>query len=586
MKTSKEPFLAWQRRIISRFLPEIRPDQRKLLALALLSLVMTAANTSLIWMIGSAVSEIAGGRFEELNRTLLIIAGIVLVAQIMRFIYTYHLQRISLRFVDRVRGRLLDHVMFLSFPIMQTFAKGDLMTRLSGNVTRLLTFFVNAPLNFLSNVVIVVVYASMLFWIDWKLALIALAFAPLFFLAQLFVAPRAGEASRSLTRERVKLVSMEEQVLANLRGISAFTGETSIREAHHRQFDMTRQWALKVRRIRVLNNAFTTFLVYVAGLTIVFSGISGVQSGQTTLGALVSFLIYLRFSIFPIRNIAHIPVKLAADRPAAERVMELLDSPPTVVDHHPNNALQIHRGEIEFRDVLFSYPNTTRQVLTNVSHAIHGGECVALVGPSGSGKSTFANLLLRFYDPQQGSIAIDGTDISTVSLVSLRRQLSIVWQEPFLIDGSLRDNLRLARPDASDDQISSACQASYCSEFIDKLDRGLDTIIGVRGVALSVGQRQRIAIAQAFLRDTPILVLDEASSALDSSSEKVISEALQRLREGRTTLIIAHRYSSIRAAGRILYFAGDGTVVTGTHEELLQRIEHYERAVAWQTGGR
>ncbi len=586
MKTSKGPFLAWQRRIITRFLTEIRPDQGKLLALALLSLVMTAANTSLIWMIGSAVSAIAAGRFEELNHTLLIIAGIVLVAQVMRFIYAFHLQRISLRFVDRVRGRLLNHVMSLSFPIMQTFAKGDLMTRLSGNVTRLLTFFVNAPLNFLSNVVIVVVYASMLFWIDWKLALIALAFAPLFFLAQLFVAPRAGEASRSLTRERVKLVSMEEQALANLRGISAFTGEPAIREVHHRQFDMTRYWALKVRRIRVLNNAFTTFLVYVAGLTIVFSGISGVQSGQMTLGALVSFLIYLRFSIFPIRNIAHIPVKLEADRPAAERVMELLDTPPTVVDRHPNNALQVSRGKIEFRDVSFGYPNTPQPVLTNVSHVIHGGECVALVGPSGSGKSTFANLLLRFYDPQQGAIAIDGTDIGTVSLVSLRRQISIVWQEPFLIDGSLRDNLRLARPDASDDQIAAACQASYCSEFIDKLDRGLDTIIGVRGVALSVGQRQRIAIAQAFLRDTPILVLDEASSALDSHSEKVISEALQKLREGRTTLIIAHRYSSIRAAGRILYFAGDGTVVTGTHEELLQRIEHYERAVAWQTGGR
>lgn len=582
MKTNKGPAFAWQRQILRRFLPDIQPDRGKLVGLALLSLAMTIANTLLIWNIGSAVSDIAGGKFEQLNHTLLVIAGIVLATQAMSFVYTYHLQRVSLRFVDRVRGRVLDHIMFLSFPVLNTFAKGDLMARLSGNVDRLLTFFINAPLNFISNIVIVTVYVSMLFWIDWKLALIALAFVPLFFIAQMFVAPRAGHASQKLTQERATLISMEEQSLANLRGISAFSGEGSVREAHRQQFDAARQWALKIRRIRVLNNAFTTFLIYIAGLVIVFSGISGVQSGQLTLGALVSFLVYLRFSIFPIRNIAHIPVKLQADRPAAQRVMEVLDAVPQVADAHPQTALHISRGEIRFQDVTFSYPKTQRPIFSRLSLEIHAGESVALVGPSGAGKSTLANLLLRFYDPQSGAITIDDTDIRTVSLRSLRQQISIVWQQPLVINGSIRDNLLLAKADASIEQLHASCKSSHAMEFIEKLEKGLDTALGPGGIELSVGQVQRLAIAQAFLRDTPILILDEATSSLDSLSDKMIVDALGALRKNRTTLLIAHRFSSIRSASRVMYFPGDGSVHCGTHDELARSLPDYKTAIDWQ----
>jgi ABC-type multidrug transport system fused ATPase/permease subunit len=211
---------------------------------------------------------------------------------------------------------------------------------------------------------------------------------------------------------------------------------------------------------------------------------------------------------------------------------------------------------------------------------------VALVGPSGSGKSTFANLLLRFHDPQQGQITVDGVDIKSVTLKSLRHNIAIVWQEPFFINDTIRENLRLAKENASEQQMIDACKASFAWEYIEKLDAGLDTTIGTAGVSLSVGQFQRLAIAQAFLRDAPILVLDEASSALDSRSEQMLLEALARLRKNRTTLIIAHRYSSIRSADRVLYFNGDGTVTSGSHEELLARHDGYQQAVQWQTQGK
>ena len=206
------------------------------------------------------------------------------------------------------------------------------------------------------------------------------------------------------------------------------------------------------------------------------------------------------------------------------------------------------------------------------------------MGPSGSGKSTFANLLLRFYDPQQGQVSVDGTDIKTVTLDSLRNNIAIVWQEPFFINDSIRENLRLAKADATEEQMVSACRSSFAWEYIEKLEQGLDTMVGTQGVSLSVGQFQRLAIAQAFLRDAHVLVLDEASSALDSQSEQMIVDALGKLRKDRTTLIIAHRYSSIRSANRVLYFNGDGTVSSGTHEELLKSHPGYQQAVEWQTG--
>lgn len=574
--------LSWQRKIIHYFLPFIKVDRHTLLFLALLSLLTVASNAYLIWNLGTAVTLISKAHFEQLDHTLLLIAGIVLFNQIVKFVYAYRYQRMTLRFIDRVRGQMLSRIMEFSFPINHRFDKGDLLTRLGGNVDSLLTYVVNVPLNIVASTTVLLAYSSIVFWIDWKMALIALTMAPFFFLSQQYVAPKTGRVAKHFTEERARLVSIEEQTLANLRGISAFNGEDRVREKHRDQFDIARQWALKARQIRILTSSSFTILVYLAGLIIIYSGISSIKSGHLNIGVFISFLIYIRYLTGPVQTLARIPIQFQANRAAAERVMDVLQSVPHVKNAHPDSELHVTKGEIVFEKLGFTYPGTERRIFNNVSVVIHPGESVALVGPSGSGKSTFANLLLRFYDPDEGCIRIDGTDIRTVSLTSLREQVSIVWQEPFIINGSVRENLLLAKHDATTEQMIEACKAGSAWEFIETLEQGLDTVIGVNGIGLSAGQRQRVAIAQAFLRNSPLLILDEASASLDSHSERMIVEGMGSLREGRTTIIIAHRFSSIRKVQRIFYLNGNGAITVGTHDQLMQTHSDYRDAVNWQ----
>ena len=574
--------MEWLRTIIRYFWPYVKIDQHFVILLAVLSLVTIAANTVLIWMFGKAITQITHGDFDPLNRTLLIIAGIVLFNLLLRFVYSYNYQRTTLRFIDRVRGALLSRILRYSYPIHLKFSKGDLIARLSGDVDRLLTYVFSIPLNLVANSVVLIVYTAMIFWINWQLSIIAITMAPLFFLSQYFVGPKTGQASRHFTQEKAQLMSIEEQALANLRGISSFNSENIVQDKHRQQFEVARTWALKVRMINLFYNSIFTVLLYLVALVIIFSGISSIQSGQLELGVFVSFLVYIRFLTNPVRGIARMPIQMQANRVAAERVMEIMNLQSNVEEIENNKELQVSQGEITFQTVTFRYPNTEKNVFSQLSLSIHCGETVALVGPSGSGKSTFAGLIMRFYDPQEGNIYIDGMDIKTVSLASLRNQISVVWQDPFIINGSLKDNLLLARPDAAVEQMEAACRSSHAWEFTEQLPDGLDSVIGVNGTSLSAGQIQRLAIAQAFLRDTPILILDEASSALDSHSEKMVVEALQNLRANRTTLLIAHRFSSIRSANRILYFNGNGTVTSGLHDELMANHADYRQAVNWQ----
>lgn len=582
MITKLSNLFSWQRRIIRYFTPFVKEDRTTQVLLSLLSLVTVATNALLIWNLGKAVTLISKASFDQLDSVLFLIAGIVLCNQIFKFIYAYHFQRMSLRFIDRVRGQLLSRIMQLSFPINHRFDKGDLLTRLGGNVDNLLAYVINMPLNVVASSAVLIVYVSIIFWIDWKMSLVALTMAPFFFLSQQFIAPKTGRIAKAFTKERAKLVSIEEQTLANLRGISAFNGEERMRVKHRTQFDIAREWALKARQIRILTNSLSTILVYMAGLIIIYSGISSIKSGDLSVGVFISFLIYIRYLTGPVQTLARIPILFQSNRAAAERVMDVLQSVPEVTDDDSSQELIVENGEIAFDNVSFSYPGTDRIIFNNVSISIKPGESVALVGPSGAGKSSFANLLLRFYDPDRGTISIDGIGIKTVSLASLRNQISIVWQEPFIVNGTLRENLLLAKHDATDEQIIAACKAGFAWEYIENLEDGLDTVIGLNGIDLSVGQVQRLAIAQAFLRDTPILILDEASASLDSYSERMIVEALQSLRKNRTTLIIAHRYSSIRMVERILYLNGNGSITCGTHEELMRDHSGYRDAVDWQ----
>ncbi|WP_455222601.1 ABC transporter ATP-binding protein [Kaarinaea lacus] len=563
--------------------PYLREDNRYIVLMCLLLVGITIANTAMIWFLGTAVNQLTNSAFDQLSVALIWLAIIVVLNQVMQFAYLYLFQWVYLRFVARIRKATLLHIMQVSYPIVEQFKKGDMMARITNDIDRLLTFILDVPLNFLSHVLVLAFYISMLFWIDWKLALIALCLAPFFYLTQHVLAPRKGHAAQHYYQKNGELMAFEEQTLGNLRGISSFTVEERLSSKHRSVFDVARRWALKMRAIDILYDRLFAVLVYLAGVIIVYMGVEDIQAGRLMVGTLVSFIVYLGYLSVPVRGIAQIPIQLQGDVSAARRVMELLDSQSSTLEDEAASDLIVRRGKIVFDNVHFTYPGKSDEVFAGISETINPGECIALVGPSGSGKSTFANLLLRFYDPQYGKISIDATEINTVTLKSLRNNLAIVWQEPFFINDTIRENLRLAKPDATEDQMIMACKNSFAWGYIENLEQGLDTTIGTQGISLSVGQFQRLAIAQAFLRDAPILILDEASSALDSQSEHMIVDALGELRKDRTTLIIAHRYSSIRSANRVLYFNGDGTVTSGTHDELLKHHPGYQKAVEWQT---
>jgi len=316
---------------------------------------------------------------------------------------------------------------------------------------------------------------------------------------------------------------------------------------------------------------------------VVYSGVASIESGQLNVGTLVSFLIYIRNLTGPVRGLARMPIGLQTDRVAADRLMEVLNTKSNISINESATEHKIEHGGIEFSNVDFSYSDQAQPIFRDLSVSVGAGETIALVGPSGSGKSTFAGLLLRFNEPQAGDIFIDGVNILHHTLKSLRNQISIVWQDPFIVNGSVKENFLLAFPEASNEQIIAACKSSHAWEFIEQLEAGLDTLVGTGGVNLSVGQKQRIAIAQAFLRDSPILILDEASSALDSQSEQHIVEVVDKLCADRTTIIIAHRFSSIRNADRIFYFNGNGSITVGTHDVLMRTHQDYCDAVKWQT---
>jgi ATP-binding cassette subfamily B protein len=428
------------------------------------------------------------------------------------------------------------------------------------------------------------IYIFMLFWIDASLASLALATTPFFLLHQRYFSPRKRLAAEKFLRANGRLLAFEEQSLGNFRGISSNTAESLVTKFHQAVFRHAQEWGMRERVLEVAFGVTFTALIYGVGLLVVLVGVDGIRQGDYPVGALMSFLLYLGYLTVPVRGIAGILFQVVGNIPAAERLIEAFDAEPMVAEKSSAPALQVSQGKIDVKDLSFAYPQGG-SVFNGITLSIQAGETVALVGPSGAGKSTFATLLLRFYDPQQGEIRIDGQDICKVSIQSLRRHVAVVWQESFWMDDSLRANLQLARPEATDAQLEEACRKAHAWEFVQQLPQGLDTLIGSGGVELSGGQKQRLAITQAFLRDAPILILDEASSALDSESEQAIVQGLNELRAHRTTLMIAHRFSSIRSADRVIYFERDGSVTVGHHDELFAGHRGYREAVEWQTTG-
>ena len=439
---------------------------------------------------------------------------------------------------------------------------------MTSDIDSVQSFITTALLGILTNVLTLLGIIGVMLYLNWRFTLISLAIAPVLFLAVYLFTRRIKKASRDVRKKQSELVSLVEEVLSSIRVVKAFAREEYEEERFERQSLDNVEAAMVARNIKTKLSPVVEIIVAIGTCLMLGYCARLVLAGQLTAGALVVFLLYLGKMYKPMRELAKMTDTVSSASVGFERIREVLETESGVRDLRRARRAAPFHGDIEFDKVSFGY-NPEQVILNDIGFQIKAGQVAAFVGPTGSGKSTIISLVARFYDPVSGEVKIDGTNIRKFTMKSIREQISFVLQETLLFHAPVWENIAYGRPEASRDEIIEAAKLANAHEFIEQMPEGYDTMIGERGVTLSGGQRQRIAIARAVIRNTPILVLDEPTSGLDAASEQAVFEALGRLMEGRTSIVIAHHLATVRRANIIFVVKDNSIVERGTHDELL-----------------
>jgi len=477
------------------------------------------------------------------------LAGHRIIFDLRHHLYL-HLQRMSLSFFDRQQI-------------------GAVVARMTGDIASAQNFVGSAMVNTAMDLSCVVVIIALLFFAHPSLALVALSIIPCYAAVSHFLTKRIRKKSREIHNQLQEISGDLHEQFAGISTIQAFTQEEAAAQEFEEQSSKYLTNVLTNVRLQSIALGVTGFLTAIGPILVLWFGVLEVWNGRLSVGTLMAFYAYLGMLYQPIQRLTELNLILTNSLAAMDRIFEVFDTYPDVQDHAEARTLGRVRGEIVFEDVGFCYDGRD-PILEGFSLAIPAGRTVALVGPSGAGKSTLAKLLVRFYDVTAGRIALDGIDLRDLTLKSLRRQIAIVPQDAILFSGTIAENIRYGRPEATEADVIEAARLAFADAFIRQLPHGYHTDIGERGVRLSGGQKQRLAIARAFLKDAPVIILDEPTSALDAESEDLIKEALRRLLESRTALIIAHRLSTIEHADRVVVVDGGRIIEQGRHEDLLK----------------
>jgi ATP-binding cassette subfamily B protein len=507
-----------------------------------------------------------------LNRALGAMIGVAIALSLATFFRFYLMMTTGERVVTDLRRAVFDHILALEPAFFDATRTGDVISRLTNDTLQLQQVIGYGLSMFVRNSLMMAGAAVMLFVTSWKLALLVLLGVPATLIPILFMGRRVRRLSRD-SQDRVADVSAYiDEAVHEIRTVQAYAHEESDRGSFGRHAEAVYRSGVA----RIGNKAFlissVMLIAFCAVGVILWIGGHEVLGGRLSVGELSAFVFYASVVATGAGTVSEVWGELQRAAGAAERVMELLETSPGIVaPTQPRGLSGRSARTIELDKVSFSYPTRPGQrALENFTLRVAPGERVALVGPSGAGKSTLLALLLRFYDPQQGTVRIDGVDVREMDPRVVRQQTAVVPQDPVVFAASVLDNVRYGRPDATRDEALAACEKAFALEFIDRLPHGLDTLLGERGATLSGGQRQRLSIARALLADRPILLLDEATSSLDAASERMVQQALEALERGRTTLAIAHRLSTVQHADRIVVMDRGAIVAEGTHAELMR----------------
>ena len=505
----------------------------------------------------TAVALIAKGGLQFLRSYMAHIAGWGVVADMRKHLYQ-HVQRLSLRFYED----------------KQT---GQMMSRIVNDTDLFEMLIAHAVPDIVVNVLTLVGVSGMLMLMNWKLGLLSLVPVPIVILVMRGYAKKVRPAFRRRQTQLGELNAVLNDNISGIREIKAFTREDAEAQRVSSDIDNYRRSLLYALKMMAIFQPLVDFTSSLGMLVVIYFGGMLVNDGALPVADLVAFFLYLELLYQPIRVLSDAWERIQEALASGDRVDELLRESTEVVERP--DAIRLDgraRGEIVFDNVSFAY-SQGEMVLENIELEIGAGQMVALVGPTGVGKSTLVSLIPRFYDPVSGCVRLDGIDTREMELESLRQQISIVLQDVFLFHGTVRENLQFGNPDATEADIVRAAQVANADAFIRELPNGYDTLIGERGVKLSGGQKQRLSIARAVLKDAPILILDEATSAVDTQTEILIQEALERLMAGRTTIIIAHRLSTVRNADKIVVLENTHIAEIGTHQELVSEEGLYNR---------
>jgi len=579
----------------------LRPYRGWLIIISLAMLVETAMSLAAPWPLKVIIDSVVGkhkapqwltpfvGLLGENKMELAALAGIAtvliaLLGAVAGYIDNYYTESVGQWVAHTLRMRVYDHLQHLSLGFYDNHQTGALLSTITDDIKTIQGFASSATLGILVDLLTIVAMFGVMLWLQFDFALIAVALTPplLFFVARLNRAVK--KATHEVRHHQSDIVSVVQQGLESIRVVKAF-GRQDLEE--RRLYDVSRATtdaALAARRVKSLVSPVVTVIVAACTGFVLWRGTALILSDVMTVGALTVFLAYLAKFFKPVQDLAKMSNTLAQTTVALERVQAILATQAIVPERADARQPGTVKGAITFEHVAFGYDPAV-PVLRDVHFNIAAGQLIGVVGATGGGKSTVVGLIPRFYDPGAGRVLIDGVDLRDLKLQGLRSNIGFVLQDTVLFCGTVRDNIAYGRPGATDEEIIEAAKLANAHEFIARMPKGYDSMVGERGLTLSGGQRQRLGIARAIIRNAPILILDEPTAALDTESEKLVIDALERLMKGRTVITIAHRLSTIRDAHKIIVLKDGSIAEQGTHDELVARGGFYAELYRVQVEG-
>ena len=562
--------------VFLRLLEYARPYRGRLAIALVAMLVYGAASLGVVSQVKPILDKVLPTQ-KDLVATIVTILAFYFLKGLGAYVSGYLMTDVGQRVVRDIRNQLFRHILGQSAAFFSVNTSGRLMSRITNDVAQIQRAVSETLGDLARESIALVGFAGLLFYYDARLALVSLTGAPLVVYPLVRLGQRVRRSTRRTQEALEQMSHVSAEAFTGHRIVKAFGAEERETTKFQRASDHYYRTSIKVTSALSVLPPLMEFIGGIAFVVALWYGSQAIERGDLTTGDFFAFITALFMMYAPAKKLSRVNADLQQARAAGERIFEVLETHSEVVESPKAVQLQRFSRSIEFRNVCFSYAGAEEATLRGVTFGVRAGQVVAVVGRSGAGKSTLVNLIPRFYDVSGGAITVDGCDVRELTLASLRSQIGMVTQETVLFDDTIAANIAFGRPRATQGEIEAAARAAHAHEFIVTLDRGYETLIGERGQRLSGGQRQRLAIARALLRDSPILILDEATSALDAESEMLVQEALANLMLNRTSIVIAHRLSTVRRADAIVVLERGVVVETGTHDELIARRGVYAK---------